>query len=389
MNGSHSPHPLQKFSPAPGRQPRTSPMGQSSSSPPSQNSSQGPHSPNHPVSSNSADPNQHRQPPAGQFESLNRAMEDKAPYALADRHRTNTYLHYGDPQSSARQGDIQGNGPIHTRPVEQQLRAQDIQRPKTPVDNSQRPKTPVEHNHQPKSFNDFHPKTPAYGIVGPSQKDYQWGVTSESQKQSVNTAGPMRDQVPIPAPHLHRPNSARTETSKNQPPQSASAGLRPLSQPNLNAPQYAGSRFGATNSGARIQQLLAHNQTGVHNQGNEVAQKLKWRDSIGSEQSLDTSRSVTPPLPPLSPSNTPPVTPPESPGPQSRGLGVKAHGYLPTETPDVVTSVSTGARKKVHSKKSSGMKDRSRRSGAGKAAYPSSQFKSTPLKSPAARECFK
>ena len=86
-----------------------------------------------------------------------------------------------------------------------------------------------------------------------------------------------------------------------------------------------------------------------------VFDKSKWREpsrphqhrtpEYDDEESVSDG-SVTPPLPPLSPSNTPPITPPGSPRMDPSAYRAHQTGYMPTRTPDVVTSA--GARSSSH-----------------------------------------
>ena len=107
-----------------------------------------------------------------------------------------------------------------------------------------------------------------------------------------------------------------------------------------------------------------------------VGSGLDGFDNDQFDDSSDSLRSTTPPLPALSPSNTPPMTPPESPSAIHRQLqqqrspgklswhpgisnvpGTSSHlptgsasHYIPQPTPDVVTSTSGTTRKKPNRK---------------------------------------
>ena len=103
------------------------------------------------------------------------------------------------------------------------------------------------------------------------------------------------------------------------------------------------------NNSIRTGPLPPESASAVAHQASQMALKAnpKWRDSLVSEEgnyspSISSSRSVTPPLPPLSPDNTPPQSPPGSPG-LSRHTAAQ-HQYNPpgflARTPDVVTSTA-------------------------------------------------
>ena len=79
-----------------------------------------------------------------------------------------------------------------------------------------------------------------------------------------------------------------------------------------------------------------------------------WRDNKLEYVTDSSDRSATPPLPPLSPDNTPPISPLDSPI-HGQSLENFPFGASLVDTPDVITSTSkksgsSGAKKKHHSK---------------------------------------
>lgn len=356
---------------------RSSPMGQSSSSPPSQSSggSQSAQSPTDKL------PNQWTQGPGNRFDGpqgqapqgqrytdqrpkSGQAIEMKRPSGSMDPDKRYSGTGSGDGSRPSSQ-DRQTPNQLHGGPPPQQH--QHMQRSAVPQQSDCRPRTPsAEHkpksNHQQQSYQEQRPKTP----VG-SAADHR---------------GPMAD--------MHRPKTSTGQLNTNpigvgydtretrdgvwNRGMTTSTPKQPLDM--LSDPYGRINNVHHTCMTQQQQQHMLQSKSMVPNSLSNPSQSQKQTLSLDPAQwnrsysDISSQRSITPPLPPLSPGNSPPITPPDSPllGPSGQ------------HRPDVVTSTakktSPNSKKKQQRRSTGGgsvgvktWDGRSKRSAQGKSAY--------------------
>ncbi len=318
--------------------PRTSPMGQSSSTTPSQTSSQSPNSPG------PQRPASHVYGPAGPPDrrpAVPGNLDRRTP-GLTEEYRQSPYERLSGPAasndkwgSSYTTNGQNGNVPPHEN------------RPKTPTDTMNGPNSlyaQVNFRDSPSHLRDRsnsreRSQSPSRRVVDDPNTRGQFSGPPEGLP-------PKRDSMPSPrrghpALNIQSLNPAQPQIRETIEMQSLRSsdmlgGMKRDSNPKPLPKDYPSQP--------------SHYQTAssmTHRAPQLTLPQPKWRGSLASEDGQYSpslsSRSVTPPLPPLSPADTPPITPPESPQmgrhlPQSMPPG-GIQGYL-TRTPDVVTSTA-------------------------------------------------
>lgn len=335
-----------------GPQPRTSPMGQSSSGTASQTSGQGSnsHSPSSPGSRPSQGPHQGPHQP-----------------------------HPGTPEKGGKLGvknfqerRLSGSGLAEHRPPYQYndmpTRTQQDNRLSGGTD----PKSPYERPPPSLPGQQGQRTTNSFGA------NEHYGSTISAQEPKDNNPANRNNQTPYShtiamKDHTGKFESGPSSSSHLRAPPTLGQRSENIELKNMtSAKRLSGgsvnknNKLGQANSGPLI--MPKESASAVAHQASQMALKAnsKWRDSLASDDgnyspSISSSRSVTPPLPPLSPDNTPPHTPPDSPSlPRHTQLHrpPNAPGFL-ARTPDVVTStakkvISVPAGKKKAGRKTTG-----------------------------------
>ena len=348
------------MAPTAGQHPRTSPMGQSSSGTPSQTSGQAStssHSPSSPIPRRPGGPLEYRGGPSGG------GQEGLGP---------NERRHSGQQDRVGGMEQRPPSGP----PYPGSSHAQGTRHPQ-----------PQDNQHSGPSTN-TEPKMPYDRLAGslPASSIQKQGMDHRTTNvpgvqlehggsKGLSQGGGLRD------------NSAATRLGQGHKQYGQSTSVQDLAQggrhdhsnpymrdisgtrPPLHPQHHARESIELqTLSGAKGAGGGPESASAMAHHASQMALKVnkKWRDSLATDDgnyspSISSSRSVTPPLPPLSPDNTPPQTPPDSPSALRHGhhRSVTAPGYL-ARTPDVVTSTA-----KQPSSASTGKKKQGRRSSGG------------------------